>query len=167
MPDKEKIYSNILGLLTNAGVEYKLFEHRQVLSYQEIQEVQKECGWVGTEAKCLVLKTGEAFVVYVTVQGQKVNFDSIKQLLGVDKARLATPDELMENFGAEPGCAYPFGFDQNFNIFVDPKIYEQEWLLFSPLYPTKTVQAKGADLKNLFQSLKNKVVETTEFNLNS
>lgn len=112
----------------------------------------------------MVLKTDEEFVVYVTTQGNRVNFDAIKEKLGVKKIRLATPEELKEYFGAEPGCAYPFGFDSKYDVYVDPKIYEQEWFLFSPVLPKKTIQAKGSDLKKVYSSLENKVEEVDNFN---
>lgn len=65
---------------------------------------------------------------------------------------------------AEPGCAYPFGFSSTIDIYIDPKIYEVDWFLFSPVYPSKTIQAKGNDLKRVFESVNNKVVEVTAFN---
>lgn len=129
-----------------------------------MEQVQKETGFFGTEGKCMVLKIDDRFIVYVTVQGKKVNMDTIKDTLNVSKVRLATPEELKEYFGAEPGCAYPFGFSKDINVFVDPTIYEQGWFLFSPVLPTKTVQAKGSDLKKVFSNLENKVTEVQNFN---
>lgn len=164
MVDPEKIYLKLIELLDASNVEYKLFSHRPVLSYEDSSEVQKEAGYLGTEGKCLVLKAGERFIVYITLQGNRVNFDVIKQTSGVNKVRLATSEELKEYFGAEPGCAYPFGFDSQYDIYIDPKIYEQDWFLFSPVFPTKTVQANGGDLKRVFDNLENRTEEVNNFN---
>ncbi len=101
----------------------------------------------------------------VTLQGKRLNFNFIKAKLGLKKIRLTTPEELKEYFGAEPGCAYPFGYDSQFSVYIDPGIQGQEWFLFSPVLPTKTIQAKGADLKKVFDNLENKVEEVTNFNL--
>ena len=165
MVNSEEAYLNLIKLLDENAVEYKLFSHKAALTYEDLLEVQKETGFVGTEGKCMVLKIDEKFVVYVTLQGKRLNFDSIKEYLNASKVRLATPEELKEYFGAEPGCAYPFGFDSQHDVYADPNIYNQEWFLFSPVLPTKTVQAKGADLKKVFDNLENKVVEVTAFNL--
>lgn len=164
MTNPEETYLELIRLLDENEVEYKLFSHKAALTYEDLEEVQKEAGFFGTESKCMVLKSGDRFVVYVTTQGNRVNFDAIKESLGANKVRLATPEELKEHFGAEPGCAYPFGFDKQYDIYVDPKIYEQEWFLFSPVVPTKTVQAKGADLKKVFDNLSNRVTEVQNFN---
>lgn len=164
MINPDEAYTNLIHLLDINVVEYKLFTHKAALTYEDLAEVQKETGFTGTEGKCLVLKVNDKFVVYVTLQGNKVNFDVIKQTLGVDKVRLASTEELKEYFGAEPGCAYPFGFSKDIDIYVDPKIYEQEWFLFSSVLPTKTIQVKGKDLEKVFDNLENRVTEVDGFN---
>jgi len=164
MIDPNTVYEKLIGLLDSNQVEYKLFSHREALTWDELEAVQKETGFFGTEMKCMALKAGDQLIVYVTLQGKRVNFGSIKEELDVNKVRLSTPEELNEHFGARPGCAYPFGFDSQYDIYVDPMIYEQDWILFSPVVPTKTVQAKGPDLKKVFSSLENKVQEVENFN---
>lgn len=165
MVDQATIYQNIISLLDQNHADYKLFDHRSALSYHDLAIVQKEVGFFGTEGKCLVLKADSDFIVYITIQGQKINFNKVKNDLNLKKIRLALPEELMVNFGAEPGCAYPFGFDSKYKIYVDPVIYQQDWFLFSPLYPTKTVQVTGNSLKTIFQKLPNPVVEKKDFNI--
>lgn len=164
MTDPEEIYLNLIKLLDENQVNYKLFTHKAALTYEDLTQVQKETGFVGTEGKCMVIKIDDRFIVYVTIQSKRLNFDSIKNALQANELRLATPEELKENFGAKPGCAYPFGFSNNIDIFIDPEVYKQDWLLFSPVLPTKTVQAKGEDLKRVFNQLPNKVTEVTNFN---
>ena len=56
MIDPENIYLNLVELLDNYKVDYKLFSHKAALSYDDLAEVQKETGFIGTEGKCLVLK---------------------------------------------------------------------------------------------------------------
>lgn len=164
MANSNSIYEKIITLLDNNHVEYKLFSHKEALTWEELADVQKEAGFYGTEMKCMVLKAGSNIILYITLQGKKVNFDSIKDFLVVDKIKLATAEELDLYFSAKPGCAYPFGFDSQYDIYVDPAIYSQEWMLFSPVFPTKTIQAKGSDLKKVFDSLENKVCEVCTFN---
>lgn len=165
MINSQEVFEKVINLLDEAKVEYKLFSHKPALTYEDLAEVQKETGFIGTEGKCMVLKADDNFVVYITLQGNKVNFDAIKSTLDVKKVRLASPEELKEYFGAEPGCAYPFGFASDYDIYIDPKIYDQEWFLFSPVLPSKTVQAQGSDLKKVFDNLTNRVTETLNFNL--
>lgn len=159
MINQQQIFEKIISLLDENKTTYKLFTHKAALTYEDLAEVQKETGFIGTEGKCMVVKTNESFVVYITIQGKRLDLDTLKGIIGTSKIRLATPEELKEYFGAEPGCAYPFGFDAHYPIYIDPIIFEQEWFLFSPALSTKTVQAKGSDLKTVFDHLENKVSE--------
>lgn len=93
MVNPEDAYLNIIKLLSENKVEYKLFSHKTALTYEDLAKVQKETGFFG----------------------------------------------------------------------VDPQIYKVEWFLFSPVLPTKTVQAKGKDLKKVFENLPNKVTEVTNY----
>jgi len=160
----EKNYNRIIELLDQNQVEYKLFSHREALTWDDLEKVQKETGFSGTELKCMAIKGGKDIIVIVSLTSKKLNFQAIKESLGVDRVRLCTRDELFKHFGAEPGCMYPFGFECGYNIYVDPDIFEQNWVLFSPVYPTKTIQASGPDLKKLFRSLENQSKETASFN---
>lgn len=164
MVDPQEKYQKLMSLLDENKIEYKSFEHRAALTYEDLAAVQKETGFSGTEGKCLVMKVDDRFIVYVTLQGKRINFDAVKEKVQAKKVRLATADELKEYFGAEPGCAYPFGFDSDIDIYVDPHMYQQDWFLFSPVLPTRTIQAKGSDLKRVFDNLSNKVTEVTDFN---
>ncbi|TSC96540.1 MAG: YbaK/prolyl-tRNA synthetase associated region [Parcubacteria group bacterium Athens0714_26] len=164
MIDPNNIYKKLINLLDSNQVEYKLFSHKDALTWEDLAVVQKEAGFFGTEMKCMVLKVDDELIVYITLQGKKINFDVIKEKFGATKVRFSTPEELSEHFGAKPGCAYPFGFDARYDIYIDPEIYKQDWLLFSPVIPTQTVQARGSDLKKVFDSLDNNVQEVTDFN---
>jgi len=157
METMNEIADRIIGILDAAGAEYKLYEHRPVLTYEDIELVAQETGWQGTEMKNLVMKAGDDFVVYVTMQGVRSDTKAMKQHLGVKKVRMATNGELEEHFSAQPGNAYPFGFGEDIRIMVDPDVYAQEWLLFSPCRPSATVQVRGKDLEKVFASLPNEV----------
>jgi prolyl-tRNA editing enzyme YbaK/EbsC (Cys-tRNA(Pro) deacylase) len=73
-------------------------------------------------------------------------------------------EALWEQFAAEPGAAYPFGFDPEISIYVDPAVYEQEWVLMSLVLPTETVQIRGEDVRKVFDHILNLVEEVTTFN---
>lgn len=147
----------ILELLDAHNVEYKLYEHRIAANYDDYDEIAKETGWEGTESKAAVMKAGEGFVVYFTVQGSRVDTKAMKAFTGSKKLRMATGEELEEKFGATPGNAYPFGFDADVPIVVDPQVYDHEWLLLSPCRPDQTVQVRGSQLRPVFESLPNQV----------
>ncbi len=140
-----------------------MFHHRPVRTYDDAAQAREEAGFVGTEGKCPVLRVGDGLAVCTTLQGRRVDLDRLRDHLGVRKVRLATPDELRTHLAAEPGNAYPFGFDSSVRIIVDPAVYAEEWLLFSPALATVTVQVRGRDLRWLFRGLSNLTEELPPF----
>ena len=162
MISQDKTYEKIIKILEDNKSTYKLFNHKAAFTYEELQAVQKEVGFVGTEGKCLVVRTKNSFAVCVTIQGKKLNFSRLKEILADKDLRLAKPEELKEYFGAEPGCAYPFGFDEGIKIECRNTVYFPEWFLISPLFPTKTIQVKGKDLRNIFSNVGNATEENNE-----
>ena len=164
MTDPRQAYETIIGLLDAQAVEYALFHHRPILTYEDAAAVANDAGFGGVEGKCLVLNVDGRFAVYTTLAGARVDFKRIRAHLGARKVRLATADELRTHFGAEPGNAYPFGFAADVRILVDPALYALEWVLFSPALHTATIQVRGADLPRVFRNLPNSVDEAA-FNL--
>jgi Ala-tRNA(Pro) deacylase len=164
MKETSKIYNIIIALLDKVNATYKVFDHRPLYTFEDAAEIQKESGWIGTETKSMVMKTDTGFMMYMTIQGKRLNFNAIKDTLGLRKVRLVGGDELKEHFNAEPGCAYPFGYDESVPLFVDPIVFEQEWTLFSPGMTTRTIQVKGFDLKKVFDLVENPVQYTDAFN---
>jgi hypothetical protein len=158
------VFENIINILDKNRAVYKLFTHKPAFTYDELKKAQEESGFHGTEMKCLALKSENSFIVYLTLQGTKVDFGKIKSYLKLEKLTLATREELKEQFSAEPGCMYPFGFDRFILILVNPILYNEEWLLFSPALPSNTIQLKGQNLKPILHNLKNKITELN-FNL--
>lgn len=164
MKETSRIYNEIITLLNKVNASYKVFDHRPLYTFDDAAEIQKEAGWVGTETKSMVMKTDNGFMMYMTIQGRRLDFSAIKDTLGLRKVRLVSGDELREHFDAEPGCAYPFGYDKSVPLFIDPIIFEQEWALFSPGMTTRTIQVKGSDLKKVFELVENSVQYTDAFN---
>lgn len=156
---QQQARARIVDALDQANATYHLFTHRPILSYEDAEAARIESGFTGTESKSMVIRSGDSLLVYVTLAGKRVDFKALRAPVGGPKPKLVTDDELREHFGAEPGNAYPLGFDATIPVFVDPDVFAQEWLLFSPAVPTETVQLRGADLRAVYALLGNSLEE--------
>lgn len=159
MTDPQVVRVRVLDALQRAGVTWHIFTHRAVMNYDDAELARRESGFTGTESKSMVLRSGEDVLVYVTLAGKRVDFKAMRAHLGGPKPTLVTDEELRSYFSVEPGNAYPLGFDTAIPVFVDPAIFAQEWLLFSPAVPTETVQVRGLDLRAVYRLLGNPVQE--------
>lgn len=163
MPDPEAIRDAILDRLDAAGGAYRLFAHRPIVSDAGAAAVRLERGFVGTEGKCPVLKVGDRFAVCTTLEGRRAGDPRGAARLGGGKARLATAALLRDCFGAVPGCAYPFACDPAVAVVVDPAVFAEPRLLFSPALPTQTGEVRGADLAGVFAALPNRTETVDAF----
>lgn len=154
----------MLVVMDDVGAHYKVYSHRPIRNYDDAELARQESGFSGTESKSLVLRSGEVVLVYVTLAGRRVDFKAVRAHLGGPKPKILPDDELWARFAAAPGAAYPFGFNGDIRIYVDPDIYEEEWLLLSLVLPTETVQIRGDDLRKVFAKVANPVEEVTTFN---
>jgi Ala-tRNA(Pro) deacylase len=154
----------MLEVLDAVQAEYKVFEHRPIRNYDDAELARQESGFSGTESKSMVLTSGENVLVYLTLAGNRVDIKAIRSHIGGPKPRIMGAEALWEQFAAEPGAAYPFGFAPEVAIYVDPAVYQQEWVLMSLVLPTETVQVRGEDLRKVFDHVANPVEEITTFN---
>ncbi len=154
----------MIDLLDAAGGTYHVYQHRPIRNYDDAELARQESGFFGTESKSLVLKSGDTYLVYFTLAGNRIDLKAIRAHFGGPKPKIVSDAELWDHFVAEAGAAYPFGFDDRYPIYVDPAIYNEEWLLLSLVLATETVQVRGTDLRRVFEIVANPVEEVTTFN---
>ena len=167
MTDQERQLAarqRMIDLLEAAGATYHVYQHRPIRNYDDAELARQESGFFGTESKSMVLKSGDMYLVYITLAGNRIDLKAIRAHLGGPKPKIVSDAELWEHFAAEAGAAYPFGFDERFPIYVDPAVYHEEWLLLSLVLATETVQVRGEDLRRVLDIVANQVEEVTTFN---
>ena len=153
------IYENIIDLLQKYQIPYKEFDHNPILNYEDAEREKERFSWIGVESKNVFLSGSDGkYYLYITVQGQKVDFKKLKELLGV-KLSIASEEDVRNVINCVPGCVAPFGIDQSIIVIIDPTIFQYSDYLFSPGVTTKTIQANIQDLKKIFENLPNKTVE--------
>ena len=160
----ERARQNMLDLMDAAGAEYKIYEHRPIRNYDDAELARQESGFFGTESKSMVLKSGDDAFVYLTLAGRRVDLKAMRAHIGGPKPKIVSNEELWERFAAEPGAAYPFGFDEGVLIYADPDVFREEWVLMSLVLPTETCQIRGEDLVKVFAQVGNPFELVTDFN---
>jgi prolyl-tRNA editing enzyme YbaK/EbsC (Cys-tRNA(Pro) deacylase) len=101
------ILEAIRQLLGAGGAEFRELEHEPTPTSEDSARVRGEPLSVG--AKALLLKTDDAFGLFVLPADRKLDSAAIKAALNAKKSRFATPDELLALTGLVPGCVPPFG----------------------------------------------------------
>ncbi|TWT45808.1 Prolyl-tRNA editing protein ProX [Phycisphaerae bacterium RAS1] len=124
------VYDAICGLLDEQRVAYRVLHHEPTRTSEESARVRGEPLEIG--GKALLVKTDDAFRLFVLSAVLKLDSAAVKQRLGVRKTRFATPEELMELTGLVPGSVPPFGRPiLPFDLYVDESIAANPRIAFN------------------------------------
>lgn len=149
----EEKSEKVIKILEDNDIKFESYEHEPIFSYEVAEIVSKKLGFTGTESKSLFLKGKSGkYYVYFTIQGEKVDFKNVKNLVG-EKISICSSEEMTEVIGCYPGCVSPFGHSEDITLIIDLKVFEQEKIIFSPGVPNKTVIVYSKDLKNILDKV--------------
>ncbi len=81
--------------------------------------------------KSLLVKVGEEFVMILTPVDQRLDMEIVKRYFAVNKARMATPDEVLDITGYKVGTTCPFLLKTPVRIFVLPNVVDFDRLAIS------------------------------------
>lgn len=143
-----EIVDRIRHLLDSAGVPYEEAEHAHVRTAQEAARARGCPVEIG--AKSIVLKTDDAFRLFVLSGASPLRSRLIRRHLGVRRTRFATPEELEQLTGVLPGAVPPFGRPiLPLDLYVDPGLLEHDRIAFTPGVHTSSIIMPSADYLRL------------------
>lgn len=138
-----KLYQNIIAYMTQKGIEFELFQHEPVFTSEKASEILNHAETEGT--KSLALKTNEGFVIATVSGNERINFQKIKQLLGVKSIKMCDAKYLKKELGTEIGGLAPFGYDSGIKLMVSSTLFAQENIYINPGRNDVTIRIKGQD----------------------
>jgi Ala-tRNA(Pro) deacylase len=115
------------------------------------QEIAASAHIKGKElAKTVLVKMNGKLVMCVLPASYKVNFDQLKEVLGVENVRLANEVEFEDKFpDCEVGAMPPFGNLFGMEVFVADILAKDEEIAFNACSHTELVQMSFADYMKL------------------
>ena len=115
------VATNIVQYLDEQGVGYEVLSHRETFS---TSEEAKSLGITASHvAKTLVIKAGGGEVLAVIPASERVDTHKLRDVIGDNHARLATEDEMSEQYpefelGAVPPLGELFGAPVYLDLWV-------------------------------------------------
>src|SRR3989338_2274398 len=130
------VVTRITDLLKSSSCWFETFEHQAVRTSQEAAAIRP--GYTlhqGAKAMIVRVKITEAdkrFVMLVMPADLRFDTVKVKNLFGAKDIRFATVEEVGKvTGGVEPGGVPPFGNLFNIEVIVDPKLFENEKIVFN------------------------------------
>lgn len=144
----------IRDLLTQNGCWFETFEHEPVRTSEEAARTRPGYS-LQQGAKAIVVrakrsKTQKWFVMLVLPADLRFDNSKVKELLDAKDIRFATPTEIAKlTNGIELGGVPPFGNLFDVDVVVDPKLFENDRIVFNAGDRRFSVAMKSADYKEL------------------
>jgi len=99
--------------------------------------------------KPLPTKTNE-YVMIVLLANLRLDNDKVRSVLGVKEMRFATPEEVSQvTSGVLVGGVPPFGNIFGLEVYVDPKLFENERIVFNAGDRCFSIAIKSEDYRRL------------------
>jgi len=101
------------------GVRYRLFVHAGPV--RSLEQAARERGLApGQIVRSLLFRLEDGGFILVLVSGPaRVSWPRLRRLLGVSRLTTATPEEVLEVTGYEPGAVSPFGLNRELRLLAD------------------------------------------------
>lgn len=136
MENYHKVVSNILDILKKNKCWYETFEHTPVRTSEEAAKIRT--GYTlhqGAKAMIVRIKKTESekkFVMLVLPADLRFDNDKVKRLFGAKDIRFATEQEVLDlTNGVQVGGVPPFGNLFGLEVIADPRLFENEKIVFN------------------------------------
>lgn len=152
------MYHTIIHILNSWNMAYQEIDHEATTSceHSKILRNQQWLQWLWS--KNIVFHCKGNFYMLITHADKKINAKRFKHEFGSKDIRFATADEITEQIGGTIGCIPSFGFDNTqIPLYVDADIFVQEYFLFNPDTPLKSIQIATKDLLAIYKQWENPV----------
>ena len=139
--------------LDEHNVKYLTISHSPAYT---AQEMAAKAHLPGKEiAKTVLVKIDGKLAMTVLPGSFKINFESLKKVLGSDNVRLADEHEFIDKFpDCEVGAMPPFGNLYGIEVFVANSLAEDEEIAFNACTHSELIKMTYADYEKLVKPVR-------------
>ena len=153
--------SKIKEFLDKHNIKYTIIKHSSAYTAQEIAASAHVSG--KELAKTVMIKIDGKMAMAVLPASYKISFDDLKEVLGVEKVRLAYEQEFMDKFpDCEVGAMPPFGNLYGMEVYVADSLTDDEEIAFNACSHTELIRMKYKDFEELVKPKRLKFSELSK-----
>lgn len=145
----ERTFNQIVALLDENKIEFKVFEHAPVRTSEEAARVRNVP--IESGAKALIIRSKGKFYQFILAADRMLDLNLAKAILKTNSISLASRDEVIEVTDCVPGSVPPFGNLFNIPVFADPSLAEV--INFNAGLLEKSIQLSLVDWKRVVKPL--------------
>ncbi len=134
----------ILELLTAQKIPFDKLQHEPVTTSEAAAGARASRLEQG--AKALIVKANEQYYHLIISAAKRVDNNKLRRILGTNRVRFATPEELKKLTGCLPGAVPPFGNLFGLPVLMDDALLAEETVYFNCGSHTISLRMSRADL---------------------
>lgn len=146
--------NGIYRLLEQLKIPYRVVEHPEAGSMEELEEAEKRLGAVICKNLFLCNRQKTVFYLLLIPGGKRFKTSVVSKLIGSSRLSFGESDKLFELLGVRPGSITPLGlaFDEGHqvNLLIDREVLALEEIGMHPLVNTASLAIRTRDLLEVF-----------------
>jgi len=131
-------------LLTAQGIPFEKLVHEPVTTSEAAAGARGSRLEQG--AKALIVKANEKYYHLIISAAKRVDNNKLRKILGTNRVRFATPEELKTLTGCLPGAVPPFGNLFDLQVLMDDALLAEETVYFNCGSHTVSLRMARTDL---------------------
>ncbi len=144
---------NIKTILKNTGVEFEVIEHEPVRTSEDAARIRNEPLKEGIKAIVVKTRGADNFYVVDVPADRRVDLKKVEKIIGAKSVTLANAEEVLRETGCEVGGVPPLGHKKPSKIYVDEKVFDNEFNEFNAGLTTVSIRIKSNELRKAFNAL--------------
>ena len=139
-------YKKVVEMLNGLDIPFDIVEHEPALTTEQADSFIEEIEGIRTKTMFLTNKKKTAYYLLIMDDQKRLDMDLLKELIGANRIRMASPESLFEKMSLPAGVVSPFGLlnntDKDIQVYFDKEIMSEKRMNSHP----------NTNEKNLFWS---------------
>ena len=150
-------YEKVVEILNGLDIPFEIVEHESALTTEQADSFIQGIEGVRTKTMFLTNKKKTAYYLLIMDDQKRLDMDLLKELIGANRVRMASPENLFEKMSLPAGVVSPFGLlnntDKDIQIYFDKEIMSEKRMSFHPNTNEKTLFLNTVDLLRFLEAI--------------
>lgn len=150
-------YEKVVEVLNGLDIPFDIVEHELALSTEQADSFIEGIEGVRTKTMFLTNKKKTAYYLLIMDDQKRLDMDLLKELIGANRVRMASPESLFEKMSLLAGVVSPFGLlnnaEKDIHVYFDKEIMSEKRMSFHPNTNEKTLFVDTVDLLRFLEAI--------------
>lgn len=148
---------NVFNILDKHNIKYSKYDHIAIFTTEEGEQIDKDIPGKHCKNLFLTNKNKTKYFLVTLDKDKKADLEKISEFLNEKRLRFASPEDLNNYLGVNPGSVSPLGLINDIGhsvlFLIDQDLMNEEIICIHPNINTSTISMKVKDFERLINEL--------------